>query len=428
MGVNQNPAKTLIETVWGTNFFDSLPPKWKSSLKMKRYKTPGVSNGTLPDEIGEIDIDNLLEEIVATSQVTTGRTNELEKITEKIQVALLLTTTLQGQDFDEQFNLPIPYTEHLAIRGAEIGDDRKYITPINSVLSEVRTVDISAFDEVLSTYKLVFPSTVNIDVPDFLTGITIMLETNLAGGTASGNVSTVRWSSDHSVTIPVTASVQASAVIAGEVIPHMVPFYGIRRTVQNYLFYMPAPVTSAAITARLEQLTDLTVTNWSDFKPGYVTIVLVSTRQSARSARGLSFHDSSSSGGSNTARVVTNNQEQSLEGGITIKTVRLPATLHGNILLVDEGGQPVDVTQQITSDAAATTGEVLFPNGEGILAGTTTTTATAVLRIIASGLSATEGATSLPDNGLLIVDVDAAPFKYGYVRVLAKVIDASTLA
>lgn len=417
----KNPGKTLVETIWGTNFFDSLPAKWKSSLKMKRYKT-SVPNGTLPDEIGEVNLENLMDEIVATSQVTTDRTNELKKITEKIQVALLLTSTTQGQELDREFNLPIPFSEHLALTGVEIGDASKEITPLNTVLCEVKSYDTTAFDAAMAAYHLDFESTGSLDIPDILTGITIVKETSTVDGTSTDTVSSVSGSGAFAFTVPLRAEAQGSAGITGEVVPHLVPL-STRRTVKNFMFFLKSPVTTAQITAKLETLSGLSVTNLANFKPGYVTVVLICKKQSVQASAGHTFHfELNSSGG---MAMHSHSSGSSKSSVMEVKTVRIPPTLHGAIILKDEAGSPISLTSTTTSSVAAHISE--FTGDVSIGAVDVPITATGSMRIMADGLEATEGGTDLPDSGLLILDTDARPFKYGWVMIHVPTIDASTL-
>src|SRR5882762_6244441 len=105
----RTPARTLTERVWGQSFIEAIPLKFRSALKYLRLKTPGVDNGTIPDEIGGIDG-------VINSQVVTNRIDELEKTTEKLDGGVS-QHVYHNQDYDEKFDVIIPTDEYLTAEG-----------------------------------------------------------------------------------------------------------------------------------------------------------------------------------------------------------------------------------------------------------------------------------------------------------------------
>jgi hypothetical protein len=404
------PGPAVLKKTLGQG--DLTPPEFKRQVRTVLTDQPVSADFPFPASLtGDAAEIELTQKSTSDVRLTTVR--------KKIDVD---ADPLEGQTYDEEYDVPIPYTKQLETSGTSLGDNRKEITPVGDGTDIVRTIDPAAIAAVFDDYVLSFPSTTNVEIPDFLTGITIALETDQSAGTASVETLVTDLSGDHSVSLPASASAQGSASVACEVIPHLVPFYGIKRRVTNYMFFLPAPVTSDDIIARLENLTGEDVVDWSDFKPNYVTLVIMSKRQSKRVVASVTVHDSVSSSGS--SRIFTLGPETSSEGGLHVKTVRLPPTLHGEITLRDTNGDPIALTNNFTAHVDAHAfciggplAFVLHPEADAL----------ASYAIVADGLAATEGATTLPDSGVLIVNINARPYKYGYVMVNAEVLDASTL-
>jgi hypothetical protein len=343
-------------------------------------------------------------------------------------VAIMTIARLLGQDYDEVLDVGIPYFQADVAAGTT-GLNRSDVRPIDYLRSRIKSIDITAAKTVLDNYLLSFPSTTNIDAPDILNDILIGFEDSVGAGSSTDEITTYGWSGNHSFTFPSRATAQGSSGLTGDVIPMITPFYGIKRHVTNYLFFMPAPVTSDQIVARLEALTGLTVTDWSDFHPTNITVTLISTKLSARVEAGFTTHHSVSDSGN--ADVESTSTGTSKEVTVVIKTVRIPPTVHGDVIpkkLEDNtslfSGSHID-GMDLTYDSAGATVEA-HAAGAGPHADASVNIV-GTMRVIARGLSATSGPTSLPDTGLLIVNTNAAPYKYGYVRIHAEVIDASTL-
>lgn len=89
-----NPARPLVSKEWGYNWLELIPPEFRTALKYKITRTPGVDNSVDPDEpVG----------FVITSKVTTDRINEKEKETVELDTVLNLPITTKNHEITKDF-------------------------------------------------------------------------------------------------------------------------------------------------------------------------------------------------------------------------------------------------------------------------------------------------------------------------------------
>src|SRR5882724_878643 len=89
-----NNARPLVGRDWGYNWLELIPPEFRSALKYKITKTPGVPNGTLPDEPTGL---------VITSKINADRINEVEKETIELDSALNLPITTKNHEITKDY-------------------------------------------------------------------------------------------------------------------------------------------------------------------------------------------------------------------------------------------------------------------------------------------------------------------------------------
>jgi hypothetical protein len=405
----RNSAKPLTSRIWGVDSISGLPLKWRSAIKYRRVEIPGVPLGTDPDELGTNGVIN--------SQVLQKRLNELDKTTETLESSLIAQHTYHEQDYDEQFDVVIPTDSFLTLEGANLGNPRTRIVGLIPGVDEVTT--ISPNTTVLDNYLIEFPGTATIDAPDFLESLQVLTESSLGDGDSTESTVHAEWSGDYSVTLPARSTAQGSAAITKEVVPILVPFSGYRRNTRNFIFFLPNPVLVDAVATKLASLTGLDVVAWSNFQARPLTIIVISKRVSLQVGASLTMH-AAGGGGSISARVVTGGTSASREVAITTKTIRVPPTIHGDLGLTTGlvSSSPITVSAIV---------QIVPPSEAGYTKSRTISDEVATVTVEAFGLAATTGASSLPTEGLLIVDVNARPYKYGRVMINVEAIDASTL-
>ncbi len=89
-----NNARPLVSKEWGYNWLDLIPPEFRSALKYKITNTPGVPNGTDPDEPTGL---------VITSKTKADRINEIEKETVELDSTLNLPITTKNHEITKDY-------------------------------------------------------------------------------------------------------------------------------------------------------------------------------------------------------------------------------------------------------------------------------------------------------------------------------------
>jgi hypothetical protein len=397
----KTPARTLVEKRWGSSFLESIPIGWRVGLRTILRKTPGVENGTDPDAI----VDPIV-----TSEVVTGRTNELEKNTTELD-AEISTATEHGQQRNRQFGIPIPYTRTLTADGVGIGDANKEITPLNPALSETEELDLSALTTFLSTYYLKYSGRVNVDLPDRLVSVASVIEQNSGAG-ASSEDGTASLSGNGSISLSLRATAQASASILPKVFAKVQPFYGNNVKCTHVHIFLLAPVVDSDITTRLATILGTAITAWPKYNPVIEEIRVVggrfSLQVSASSQGSASVGDtgSSSSAGGGTG--------YSEEKGLSVEMVRISPVIHPLISL----SGTLSTTQSLSASAAseaAGVGPAESISRSGSIAASVTP----------SSLAATAGTNTWPTTGTFLYKIDSEPFIENFVQFHCVVVAAA---
>lgn len=296
----------------------------------------------------------------------------------------------------------------------------------------------SSRDAALTDYKLILPTTTNLNLPDVLESIAVVW--NTAGG--NGNFDSNWVGLAHSIggiQNSLGGGESASAEGAASVQPEL--SISIRQPLGRnipalaYFFYLKLTsadtITSAEFLAKLTALAGASVSYWPSFNPVSHTIVLKGQKV-AVSAKASASASMQASDAGDVDTISTDKNEgsgtsydTSTMNGVT----RIPPTIHGAISIT--GGTTSSATATASCDVGWTgTGSgasigpypVTFPS----------TTAVASASLAANGavsptsLSATSPA-SIPSSGLYITESRIDPYEKGWVRCYAEVIDASDI-
>jgi hypothetical protein len=411
-------ARTLTEKIWGSDFIASIPEGWRTALKYLRLKTPGVNNDTNPDT---------LTQTLVTSQVTTNRINELEKETVMLD-APLSDEIEHEQDYDAQFDVVVPKIKYLTPDNAEVGLPRRDIRAFNPKVSEVTTFDPSQLTAVFDTYVLSFPGTTNLQLPDVLEAVDCSMEKSSADGVWDEDGGAF-WFGAGSAAISFGGSADSAAVIMPALSIRIRQPFAHNIPTQHHLFFMKLPVTTATVVAKLSTLLGVPVLAWPKFKPRSETIQLIG--QERRLSVRVSSHWQDGGGcttecNEDGAVIGTGEHSQgsgsgsSNSLGITIRTVTVPPTIHGNIALTGL------LADSISGTATANIG------GSSIVAVFRTDTITAEASVdthtpVAGILPPTDDDFAIPTSGLRILNIAAEPYRFGYAKIHTEVVDFATL-
>lgn len=320
-------------------------------------------------------------------------------------------------------------------------------------------ITLSSLDDALEAYRLSFPTTVDMLLPDELLGVSTVW--NQAGSNGSFAVEANGYSAyvgDPSVAVGLSES--ANAECGGSLQPEIVPSIRSRNgrdvPATAWFFYIKSDGTSVSVSdliARLAAVGAGSVSQWPVFHPTEHTFILKGQRAAGRaqvSASG-SVRASVNGGEEQNNKEVSSGKGNSYDHSTSFGTVRLPPTIHGAITVSDT--TPPSATYTATCSAGwtsyhAPTGLTVaghnialpVPANDGSAgsidpsngtAGSVSTTATISLSasVTPTSLSATGGETSIPTSGKYIVGSPRIePYKARWFRVHAIVIDASVFA
>ncbi len=325
--------------------------------------------------------------------------------------------TLHGQEYDQSLDVVLPYEEFVDDAGTSIGVARREVTPLGAGKELVKTVDITALQAVLDTYILSFPGTTNLQLPDQLLGITAIMESTSGDGSYD-ETGFAFWSvsgtGGSSSSLGIRGTGQASAAIIPDLAIDIKQTWANNVPTTNHLFFLPMPVSSSDVLAKLTSLVG-PVAAWPTFRPLAHTFTLVGQKLSLQCTASSNWQDggSASDDGSSHEHAQSAGTGYSNEVGLTVRTVRIPPTIHDTISL---DGTLTD-SADITADAQAVASTVA----------TISRTGTVNASITPDRVEATDGDKIIPLSGVRLLHVDAEPYRWGYARIRAEVVDFADL-
>lgn len=351
---------------------------------------------------------------------------------------------LHGQQFDPHSQVgPIPYTKQMqddTSANALVGNENTEIQPIDAQDSEVTIFDVAAIAAILDDTNFVYADTVNFQLPDVLTGVTVSFNKTLGNGTHVQEAGFAASSgTSGGLDFNPSASAEGSAAIIPDAQPIIKQFLGQDVTCKRFLFYLPGDsITTAAILTKLNTIQAGTYNLWPVWKPESVVLTLqgqqVSLTQSAQShhrdqwSLGATVDNISESyfptGGS-----LSEGFSKSV--GVSTRTQFIPPTLHAQITL----SSPTDTastTTTVKADIPTITGTGGAPSYSSISNHPTPLTMTANGAVLTANanpaLIPATSPTTVPVTGLYVRDIKVEFYGFGYAQVACNVVDFSRYA
>lgn len=325
---------------------------------------------------------------------------------------------LQGQKYDEDNNLVVRFTQQMQeIASADLllGNNKTEIIPQDAAASIVRTYSTPD----LTAYYFQTPTTINIQFPDVLTDITSTWSDSKAEGTKSSGPGSFYFVGSGSDAISASASATSGGSYTPDVQPLIKQTWAQNAIASKVLFYLPGNVTNTQILDRLSGIFDATVQAWPIFKPEAITITITAEQcslQASAEARNAYNVSSAGTGGS-----TTKGEGYSKDASSTVKTIRIPPTLHDSISITNASR---NFTLQAIATASAPaimslSGSVIVP---AATAGGTPVSQLINAKIEPSSIPATSPKT-IPSSGLYVAQIDCKSWKYNLTAVQAIVVD-----
>lgn len=297
---------------------------------------------------------------------------------------------LRGQDYDQQFDVVVPYIETLEDSGTSLGQNRKDINPLGNGKDVVRAVDPDAVAAVLEAYSLSFPGTANLQLPDVLTSLIAVVSTSTGQGTdttsgsGSGSGHPTFWSYQHKTTM------RDSSAATPDVLVEITQYWARNVPTTNYFFFLQSPVTTTDVITKLNTLAG-TVTDWPQFVPQSHTIIMTGQKVDKDTTKQKSEQESANTDPTNFSYSETHGEAIGYDNSVTIRSLRIPPTIHGPITIAG------DVTHSTGINGVIGTVRPVY-------------------------FSATIP-SSIPTTGKHLLRVDANPYKLGWVRIGAEIVD-----
>lgn len=292
--------------------------------------------------------------------------------------------TLSGQNYDDTFDISIPFTREIIDAGELAIDESAHIEPRNSLHSIKTVIDKNAFTEVLKGYHVQSGDVQNISLPDVLKSVSVKIYNEESGS------NDIAEGSGNSASASASIGIDCSSVIDTNI---RNGYSGPAKSVRH-IFFLPEDDSGYdAILAKTGALT------WPVMRPKQekIEVTTVSEQRSARVALSLPNNVSrSKGGGKRTSRSVVN----------------IPPTLHEQITVnsSDPQGSPTASTSvSVSGPSGASASENLIVNSS--------------FKIIPPSLAATDP-SSFP-SGLYLYSVNASPYRYGFLRVEAIVVEVT---
>lgn len=326
---------------------------------------------------------------------------------------------LHGQLYDPNEDMIIPYTEQMRDKPSAdqaLGDARTEITPNDRDSSVVKVFgDPTNID----TYSINFPGTVNINLPDVLESVSVTFNQTKGEGNSVEEGDGASVGSSASLSLALGARAQASTSMIPDVNPVIKQYWGSNVPCQHYLFYEEGNPTAASIITRLNALTGGTVNSWPMFKPVAHTFTCFGQEMSLSVEANVKQYVAISGGDTTHTWGVGTGENYST--GASVRSVRIPPTIH----------DAITISVPTLSDTISATAQSSWPAGtnwpaqdSGVV---TLSSGTLSATVTPTSLAATSPA-SIPTSGLYLYETRVDPWKYGFCRIYATVVDFSVFA
>ena len=318
---------------------------------------------------------------------------------------------LKSSDWDPVLNAQVVRTEQFVGPPTSFNEDNTSFRAINKdrALKVVEDAPVTA----LSSYVMSFPIQVDLQLPNVLK----RLEVVWAESTSVGSFNSEFAGSNISLSGSETGSATSSITLKPELIIDIVQPWGSDITATAYYFFMPSSnnsVTESAFLGRLAQVAGKSVSRWPSFKPVSHTLLLQGVSGAVKA------NVSASASGNQTGYDKTTGSGQEFDIGISLNAVTLPPTIHGAINIVNAQARERTVTANSTVH--------WFSSGTFPPVYVTSNAAKTVeAKVTPTSLAATTP-VDIPKSGSYVVKSSIDPYKWGWVKCAAYVVDATVLA
>ena len=327
---------------------------------------------------------------------------------------------LKSSEWDPVLNTQVARTEKFIAPPSSFNESNTSFRAVN----EDRTLKVTEQEptSALQNYLLSFPVQIDLQLPNVLKNIEVVWSDQYSQGAFASDWSgSASGTKSYSLSGSESGSATSSVSLKPELILNIEQPWGSDLTATSYYFFLKSSgnsVSSSMLLSRISGIVGETVKQWPTFKPVSHSIVLegVSGAVKANVSAAASKSWQSENGYSQDA---TRGNGKEFDLGTSLNAITIPPTIHGQITI--SGG--TSKTRSVSANAAVGWYGNNFPTVQ--VASNLQTTVSA--KVSPTSLSATSP-TAIPTTGKYIVKSSIEPYKWGWVRCAAVVIDASVLA
>lgn len=392
---------------------EQLMPHLKKFTKTQQI----VAAGTAPDAITFTIIRS------AITYIDTVHAEKENWVVDEAASANWHKIVTVGEDGDTQ----IAVTET-----REIVEISTTVTPVPGSVISLTTIDeahklkvTKAIDTAaLEAYLASFPATTNLNIPDQLNSVSVQWAESAGEGSFDSEWNGAAIGQSYSLSGSEDGTAESSKSLIPEITFDIKQFWGQNLPTTMHFFYLPKPVTLAHI------LNKVSATAWPVFKPESHVISLIGAKVSVQAKANASASLSVRLADPDVEEDITDwssdlsqGEGDSYDVSNTHNTRVIPPTVHETINFTGVTEKSSFVEATAAAGWIGTGSPISFPTADA--------TITASAEIEASVNPTTLVATtpsSVPVSGVYLVDMKVQPWEYGYVMVMAEVLDASIFA
>lgn len=323
-----------------------------------------------------------------------------------------------GQDYDEEYNILIPFTQQTVALGGGVGTAATDSEPADYARSTIKTINLSATRTALDGFRATYPGTVQrLELPDVLVSIDTTWESSQTTSTYAESGSGIAIGKAVSMSLSPNGSAESSASLIPDLAPLIQSLFVKSKPVIDYFLFLPTPVTLTQVKSALSSRYGISVNDWPTFRPVAHNITLIGHKISL-SAR-VSVQQGVSLSNTDINFVNSSGVGHSGDVGTVVKTVSIPPTIHGDITIANS-------PPSVAASSRAQIGWTAGTNWPSATADTGTITASPTATISPVFLPATSP-SAIPVTGLYIQEINGTNYKYGYQLIQVRVFDFDTL-
>lgn len=324
---------------------------------------------------------------------------------------------LKSSEWDYELNTAVVRTEQFVAPPADLNQPNTTFRAVNKdrTLKIVESPPVAA----LSSYYASFPTEVDLRLPNVLKQVYVVWSEDKAEGASDVEWNGFASGTSYSLSGQESGDATSSGSLRPEVVVEIEQPWGANIPATAYFFYIESDNNSVSESSFLSRLTSFSgsVQRWPLFRPVSHTIIAqgakVAVRADAQGSASYSFSQSS------TTTEKSEGSGESYDVGLALNSVNIPPTIHEALTISGAEEKTITVNAKSTADWVGFN----FPSVNVVSEASHSIKA----KVTPTSLAATSPA-AIPTAGLYVVQSRIEPYKWGWSKCSAIVIDANHFA